>query len=113
MNEKERLTQTEKTKLLNVLKRRIVERIPAPYITNQAIFGDYIFYVDSRSIIPRSRTTNFILKINHLVIAEVLVNDKLSPWLLKPAEKVSQCLDMCTGIYNCLYDSLTWKEMVH
>lgn len=38
---------------------------------------------------------------NPLVIAEVLVNDRLAPWLLKPAEQISQCLDMCTGNVHC------------
>jgi ribosomal protein L3 glutamine methyltransferase len=66
-----------------VIKRRIDERLPAAYITNEAWLGDYRFYVDRRVIVPRSH------------IAELL-HEQLSPWIDDPWA-VGRVLDLCTG----------------
>ena len=49
-----RLLASERTKLGDVLDRRLSERIPAAYLTREAHLGGHSFYVDERTIIPRS-----------------------------------------------------------
>ena len=78
-----RLTSTERDAVLNMIERRVKERIPAAYLTNEAWLGEYKFYVDQRVIVPRS------------FIAE-LVREDLSPWVDDP-EAVESALDLCTG----------------
>ena len=77
------LTSDERSDLLKVIKRRITERLPAAYLTNEAWLGDYRFYVDERVIVPRSH------------IAELL-REQLSPWIDDPWA-VGRVLDLCTG----------------
>ncbi|GAB4126661.1 MAG: 50S ribosomal protein L3 N(5)-glutamine methyltransferase [Sideroxydans sp.] len=78
-----RLTHSELLTVLNVLEKRVEQRIPAAYLTHQAFLGDYAFYVDERVIVPRS------------FIAELL-REQLSPWVDDP-ERVGSVLDLCTG----------------
>lgn len=78
-----RLTQDERSAVLKIIERRIGERLPAAYLTNEAWLGDYRFYVDERVIVPRSH------------IAELL-DDQLTPWVSDPWA-VSRVLDLCTG----------------
>ena len=78
-----RLTSDEMIEVAAVLKRRIIERKPAAYLTHEAWLGDYAFYVDERVIIPRS------------FIAELL-RDRLEPWITDP-DNVYRALDLCTG----------------
>lgn len=78
-----RLTSGERDAVLRVIERRITERLPAAYLTNEAWLGEFRFYVDQRVIVPRSH------------IAELLV-DQLSPWIDDPWA-VSRVLDLCTG----------------
>ena len=78
-----KLTSVERDAVLNVIARRVRERIPAAYLTNEAWLGEYKFYVDKRVIVPRS------------FIAELL-RDELSPWVADP-EVIEGVLDLCTG----------------
>ncbi|MCW5619161.1 MAG: 50S ribosomal protein L3 N(5)-glutamine methyltransferase [Nitrosomonas sp.] len=78
-----RLTDEEVVQVLEILERRIVERIPAAYLTHEAWLGNYAFYVDQRVIIPRS------------FIAEQLQN-RLEPWIADAGE-IHTALDLCTG----------------
>lgn len=78
-----RLTSPERDAVLNVIERRVRERVPAAYLTNEAWLGEHKFYVDQRVIVPRS------------FIAELL-RDELSPWVADP-EAVESALDLCTG----------------
>lgn len=78
-----RLTADEKNSLLCLIKRRIDERLPVPYLTHEAWFAGLPFYVDERVLIPRSP------------FAELIASD-FSPWLTAP-ENVTHILDMCTG----------------
>ncbi len=77
------LTPSECAELLSVLQRRVEQRIPAAYLTNEAFLGDFSFYVDERVIVPRS------------FIAELL-REQLSPWIADP-DGITSVLDLCTG----------------
>ncbi len=78
-----RLTSDERSAALAMVERRISERVPAAYLTNEAWLGEFRFYVDQRVIVPRSH------------IAELL-GDQLSPWIEDPWA-VARVLDLCTG----------------
>lgn len=78
-----RLTSDELTAVLRILERRIVEKLPAAYLTNEAWLAGYRFYVDERVIVPRS------------FIAELL-REQLLPWIDDP-ERIGTILDLCTG----------------
>jgi ribosomal protein L3 glutamine methyltransferase len=78
-----RLTSDERAAALSMVERRIKERLPAAYLTNEAWLGDYRFYVDERVIVPRSH------------IAELL-REQFSPWIEDPWA-VGRVLDLCTG----------------
>jgi len=76
-----RLTSTERERIVELLFRRIEERVPAAYLTHQAWFCGMPFYVDERVLVPRSR------------IAE-MIQQGFAPYLkMKP----KHILDMCTG----------------
>lgn len=76
------LTKSEKQNVLSVLNRRINEKIPAAYITQEGWFAGLQFYIDERVLVPRSP------------IAE-LVENQFSPWI--EADDVKAVLDLCTG----------------
>lgn len=78
-----RLTDSERSEVLDIIHRRVEHRIPAAYLTHQAFLGEFSFYVDERVIVPRS------------FIAELLL-EQLSPWIAKP-EEINSVLDLCTG----------------
>jgi ribosomal protein L3 glutamine methyltransferase len=77
------LTPAEKTQVLHMIERRVIEKKPAAYLTNEAWLGDYRFYIDERVIVPRS------------FIAELL-QTQLVPWINDPDE-LHSALDLCTG----------------
>ena len=78
-----RLTSVERDAVLAIIERRVRERIPAAYLTNEAWLGEYKFYVDQRVIVPRS------------FIAELL-RESLAPWVEDP-DSIESALDLCTG----------------
>jgi len=71
---------------LALIDERITTRKPAAYLTHEAWLQGIPFYVDERSIVPRS------------FIAELIANaegaDSLDPWL---GEHTHDVLDLCTG----------------
>lgn len=77
------LTAAESADIHHIVERRVTERIPAAYLTQEAWLGPFRFYVDERAIVPRS------------FIAELL-HDELSPWIVDP-EAINSALDLCTG----------------
>lgn len=78
-----RLLEPEATRLKELIRRRITDRVPTAYLVNEAWLKGYKFYVDERVIVPRS------------FIAELL-EDGLSPWIEYP-EMIESAADICTG----------------
>ena len=55
-----RLTKAEITGLRELVRKRVVERIPVPYLVHEAVLGDLAFHVDERVLIPRSYIVELI-----------------------------------------------------
>ncbi len=76
------LSREEKQAIYQLFMRRIDEKIPAAYITQEAWFAGLPFYVNEHVLVPRSP------------IAE-LIEKRFEPWV--EAEKVENILDLCCG----------------
>jgi ribosomal protein L3 glutamine methyltransferase len=76
----------EQAKAVALIDRRIETRVPAAYLTREAWLQNVPFYIDERSIVPRS------------FIAELLVDGEgegtLDGWL---SDQTHRVLDLCTG----------------
>lgn len=79
-----RLLPVEVARAIDLIAARVETRKPSAYLTNEAWLGDFRFYVDERTIVPRS------------FIAELMNNEAFTPWIEYP-ELVHRALDMCTG----------------
>ncbi|WP_077338128.1 50S ribosomal protein L3 N(5)-glutamine methyltransferase [Pseudocolwellia agarivorans] len=77
------LTSDEKNDVLSIIEKRIVEEIPAAYLTNQAVFANLPFYVDQRVLVPRSP------------IGELIENRFVN--LIDENSVPHRILDLCTG----------------
>jgi ribosomal protein L3 glutamine methyltransferase len=80
------LTPEESAKAQALIEQRITTRRPAAYLTQEAWLQNVPFYIDERSIIPRS------------FIAELLADGEqegtLDAWLTDQTQRV---LDLCSG----------------
>lgn len=79
-----KLNAAERRKVLEVFERRVLERVPAAYLTREAWLGEHRFYVDERVIIPRS----YFLEI---------IPGQLGEWLPDGGANVKRVVDVCTG----------------
>jgi ribosomal protein L3 glutamine methyltransferase len=76
-----KLLPSERRAVIDLIRRRVNERIPLAYLLNLAYFAGLPFYVDERVLVPRSP------------LAE-LIADGFSAWFSEPPQRV---LDLCTG----------------
>lgn len=76
-----RLTPSEKETLVQLVLVRIQQRVPVAYLTNSAWFCGHEFYVDERTIIPRSPIS-------------ALIQDRFEGLLDAVPQRI---LDLCTG----------------
>ena len=76
-----RLTPSEKETLVQLVLARIQQRVPVAYLTNSAWFCGHEFYVDERTIIPRSPIS-------------ALIQDRFEGLLDAVPQRI---LDLCTG----------------
>ena len=76
------VTPEEDARIGALLDERIATRKPAAYLTREAWLQGVPFYIDERSIVPRS------------FIAELLADGSIDGWL---GEHTRRVLDLCTG----------------
>ena len=76
------VAQVDQARVATLFEERIRTRKPAAYLTHEAWLQGVAFYVDERTIVPRS------------LIAEVLMEGSLDYWL---GEDTHRVLDLCTG----------------
>ena len=78
-----KLLPIEVRAVIGLIERRVEERVPTAYLTNEAWQGDFNYYVDERVLVPRS----FIYE---------LLGEPLQLWIEQPG-LVHRALDLCTG----------------
>lgn len=76
------VTPEQEALVQKLVEQRISTRKPAAYLTREAWLQGVPFYIDERSIVPRS------------FIAELLADGSIDDWLSDETHKV---LDLCTG----------------
>jgi ribosomal protein L3 glutamine methyltransferase len=80
-----------------LLRARLATRQPLAYLTHEAWLQGVPFYVDERTIVPRS------------LIAELIAGGSMAPWLSE--EDTRLVLDLCTGNGNlAVLAALAWPE---
>ena len=76
------VSAADEAKVNALVEKRISTRKPAAYLTQQAWLQGVPFYIDERSIVPRS------------LIAELLADGSIDDWL---SDQTRHVLDLCTG----------------
>ncbi len=77
-----RLTMAERAHVLELIERRVSERLPVAYLVGETWFAGLKFKSDRRALVPRSP------------IAE-LIESGFAPWL--DERQIERALDLCTG----------------
>jgi ribosomal protein L3 glutamine methyltransferase len=87
-----RVTATEGKKILDMIERRVTTRKPAAYLVNKIYMRGLPFYVDERTIVPRS----FIGELldSHFGGGD---DDEQGGSLIADPLSVERVLDLCTG----------------
>jgi ribosomal protein L3 glutamine methyltransferase len=83
-----RLLDSEKQRLVQLIRARIDTRMPAAYLVKRAYIHGIPFYVDERVIVPRSY-------IGELMFSGIFGGDEAP--LIEDASNVASVLDLCTG----------------
>lgn len=87
----------EQAQIAALFEARIQTRKPAAYLTREAWLMGVPFYVDERSLVPRS------------FIAELLAEGAIEPWL---GEHTNKVLDLCTGNGSlAVLAAMAWPEV--
>jgi ribosomal protein L3 glutamine methyltransferase len=95
------IPEAQREAALDLIERRIATRQPAAYLTREAWLQGVPFYVDERTIVPRS----FIAEL----IAQADGADSLDPWL---SEHTRDVLDLCTGNGSlAVLAAMAWPEI--
>jgi len=76
-----RLTRRERHDVDRLVRTRIIDRVPVPYLTNEAYFAHRRYVIEPGVLIPRSP------------IAE-LIDAEFAPWMTASPRRI---LDLCTG----------------
>lgn len=85
-------------RIATIIESRITSRKPAAYLTQEAWLQGVAFYVDERTIVPRS------------LIAELMVDGSIDYWLKESTHAV---LDLCTGNASlAVIAALTYPDVV-
>jgi len=92
------LTSDERRQVMDLIQKRVHERIPVPYLTKKAWYAGLPFIVDERVLIPRSPIFE-------------LIETEFKPWFDAPSDRPIRVLDLCTGS-GCLgiTTALTFPE---
>jgi ribosomal protein L3 glutamine methyltransferase len=92
------LTVDERRHVLDLIQKRVHDRIPVPYLTKTAWYVGLPFHVDARVLIPRSPIFE-------------LIEREFDPWFETPIDRPVRFLDLCTGS-GCLgiITALTFPE---
>lgn len=91
------VTPEERVRAEALITQRIATRKPAAYLTHEAWLQGVPFYVDERSIVPRS------------FIAELIADGSIDPWL---SERTTRVLDLCTGNGSlAVLAAMAWPEI--
>jgi ribosomal protein L3 glutamine methyltransferase len=85
-----RVTASEGKKILDLIARRITTRKPAAYLVNKIYMRGLPFYVDERTIVPRSF-------IGELLDSHFGGDEEAGGSLLDDPDSVESVLDLCTG----------------
>ncbi|UGV25406.1 50S ribosomal protein L3 N(5)-glutamine methyltransferase [Rhodopseudomonas boonkerdii] len=85
-----RVTAAEGRKILDVIHRRVSTRKPAAYLVNKIYMRGLPFYVDERTIVPRSF-------IGELLDTHFSGDDGEGASLIDDPMEVASVLDLCTG----------------
>ena len=95
--ENQPVTPAGRALVATLLDERITTRKPAAYLTREAWLQGVSFYVDERTIVPRS------------LIAELIADGSFDEWL---GEHTQQVLDLCTGNASlAVLSALAWPEV--